>query len=169
MRQFNFEQRIMLIRRAALGKLAVTPRGDAPPPLAEWPHPRFWCCHNSDKSLYQDNINTSLISTIFPPVHTTCTTPYRNTISAIGGANFHFVFGPPYNIHHWFICWEISQFAYITLNGYWPWNLEFHHLALLKTFQSFQNYFRENMKTNKIGFDTNINKLIQLEFNSMPC
>lgn len=34
MRQFNFEQRITMIRRAALGKLAVTPRGDAlSPPL----------------------------------------------------------------------------------------------------------------------------------------
>ena len=132
MRQFNFEQRITMIRRAALGKLAVTPRGE-PPPLAEWPLPQFWCCHNSDKSMNQDNINTSQISTIFPPVHTTCTTQYSNTISSIEGE-------PPCNIHHWFICWEISQFAYITLNGCWPWNLEFHHLALLKTFQSFQNY-----------------------------
>ena len=140
MRQFNFEQRITMIRRAALGKLAVTPRGDALPPLtADWPHPRFWCCHNSDKSLYQDNINTSLISTIFPPVHATCTTLYSNTISSIEGE-------PPCNIHHWFICWEISQFAYITLNGCWPWNLEFHHLALLKTFQCFQNYFRKIWK-----------------------
>ena len=81
MRQFNFEQRITMIRRAALGKLAVTPEATLAPPLTgDWPHPRFWCCHNSDKSLYQDIINTSLISTIFPPVHATCTTLYSNTL-----------------------------------------------------------------------------------------
>ena len=138
MRQFNFEQRIMMIRRAALGKLAVTPRGE-PPPWQSDPSPSF------DVVIILTNPWIKIISIHHKYQRSSrLYTPPALSIHWIHtGSIFPFCFysiEPPYNIHHWFICWEISQFAYITLNGCWPWNLEFHHLALLKTFQSFQNY-----------------------------